>query len=63
MGVDGVTAAEYEVNLESNLDVCSAGSSQSLPVRRHYIPKADGTSGRWVYRHLRIGAEGDTDVA
>ncbi len=45
-GVDGVTAADYETdveaNLESLLDRIKAGSYYAPPVRRHYIPKADG---------------------
>lgn len=44
---DGVGAAEYEENLESNLeDLLSrmkSGQYKAPPVRRHYIPKADGT--------------------
>ena len=47
VGVDGVTAAEYEENLESNLeDLLSrikSGQYKAPPVRRHYIPKVDGT--------------------
>ena len=47
VGVDGVTAAEYEENLESNLeDLLSrmkTGQYKAPAVRRHYIPKADGT--------------------
>ncbi len=47
VGVDGVTAAEYEENLESNLeDLLSrikSGRYKAPPVRRHYIPKSDGT--------------------
>jgi RNA-directed DNA polymerase len=46
-GVDGVTAADYEQNLESNLaDLLGrikSGRYFAPPVRRHYIPKADGT--------------------
>lgn len=47
VGVDGVGAAEYEENLESNLedllDRIKSGRYKAPPVRRHYIPKADGT--------------------
>ena len=47
VGVDGVTAAEYEENLESNLEDLlnriKSGRYKAPPVRRHYIPKADGT--------------------
>ena len=46
-GIDGVTAADYEkdleANLESLLDRIKSGSYHAPPVRRHYIPKADGT--------------------
>ena len=45
-GVDGITVAEYEQNLEINLqDLCSrvhTGRYRPQPVRRVYIPKADG---------------------
>ena len=47
VGVDGVGAAEYEENLESNLEDLlnrmKSGRYKAPPVRRHYIPKADGT--------------------
>ena len=46
-GIDGVTAADYEKDLEANLDDLLARIKSSRyrapPVRRHYIPKADGT--------------------
>ena len=46
-GIDGVSAADYEkdleANLESLLDRIKSGSYRAPPVRRHYIPKADGT--------------------
>jgi RNA-directed DNA polymerase len=46
-GIDGVTAVDYEANLEANLDDLLAriksGRYIAPPVRRHYIPKADGT--------------------
>ena len=45
-GIDGVTAADYETDLEANLvsllNRTKAGSYYAPPVRRHYIPKADG---------------------
>ena len=45
-GVDGVTAKDYAVNLEENLkDLCDrvhSGRYRPQPVRRTYIPKADG---------------------
>ena len=46
-GVDGVTAEDYEKDLEANLlDLMGrikSGSYFAPPVRRHYIPKGDGT--------------------
>jgi group II intron reverse transcriptase/maturase len=45
-GVDGVTVEAYGVNLEANLkrlcDRVHSGSYRPLPVRRAYVPKADG---------------------
>ena len=45
-GVDGITVAEYEQNLEASLqDLCGrvhTGRYRPQPVRRVYIPKADG---------------------
>ena len=45
-GTDGVTAAEYERNLEANLsdllERIKSGRYQAPPVRRVYIPKGDG---------------------
>ena len=46
-GIDGVTAEDYEKDLGANLDNLlnriKSGSYVAPPVRRHYIPKADGT--------------------
>ena len=46
-GIDGVTAADYEKELESNLEDLlnriKSGRYYAPPVRRHWIPKADGT--------------------
>jgi len=46
-GIDGVTAADYEAALEVNLlDLLGrikSGRYHAPPVRRTYIPKADGT--------------------
>ena len=46
-GIDGVTAAEYEANLRSNLadllERIKSGRYKAPPVRRTYIPKADGS--------------------
>ena len=45
-GVDGITVADYEQNLAGNLqDLCArvhTGRYRPQPVRRVYIPKADG---------------------
>jgi RNA-directed DNA polymerase len=45
-GVDGVTVLDFEQNLEANLqDLCTrvhTGRYRPQPVRRVYIPKADG---------------------
>ncbi len=46
-GIDGVTAKDYEANLEANLldllDRIKSGRYKAPPVRRSYIPKADGS--------------------
>jgi group II intron reverse transcriptase/maturase len=46
-GTDGVTAAEYAKNLEANLldllERIKSGRYRAPPVRRAYIPKADGS--------------------
>lgn len=46
-GIDGVTAKQYEANLTANLldllDRIKSGRYQAPPVRRTYIPKADGS--------------------
>ena len=46
-GTDGVMAADYEVNLEANLlsllERIKSGRYRAPPVRRAYIPKADGS--------------------
>lgn len=46
-GIDGVTAQEYEMNLEANLkdlrERIISGRYKAPPVRRTYIPKADGS--------------------
>jgi RNA-directed DNA polymerase len=48
VGVDGVTAGDYEVNLESNLqrllDRAKAGTYRAPPVRRVHIPKGGSTT-------------------
>ena len=49
-GIDGQTAAEYGANLEENLqslvDRLKSGVYRAPPVRRVYIPKADGKTKR-----------------
>jgi group II intron reverse transcriptase/maturase len=46
-GIDGITAAAYAENLEANLldllNRIKSGRYQAPPVRRSYIPKADGS--------------------
>jgi group II intron reverse transcriptase/maturase len=46
-GIDGVTAADYEANLETNLldllERIKSGRYHAPPVRRAFIPKADGS--------------------
>ena len=46
-GIDGITAQDYEVNLEANLrdllERIKSGRYKAPPVRRTYIPKADGS--------------------
>ena len=46
-GIDGVTAAQYEANLEANLlallERIKSSRYVAPPVRRVYIPKADGS--------------------
>jgi RNA-directed DNA polymerase len=46
-GIDGVTATIHEANLEAGLrdllDRIKSGRYRAPPVRRAYIPKADGT--------------------
>ncbi|HTQ82899.1 MAG TPA: reverse transcriptase domain-containing protein, partial [Pseudolabrys sp.] len=46
-GIDGVMAEDYEANLEANLldllERIKSGRYRAPPVRRAYIPKADGS--------------------
>src|SRR5467141_2989196 len=46
-GIDGATAADYKANLVANLtdllDRIKSGRYRAPPVRRAYIPKADGS--------------------
>src|ERR1700677_4432349 len=47
-GVDGITAADYEANLEANLQAllnrAKAGTYRAPPVRRVHIPKGGSTT-------------------
>jgi hypothetical protein len=56
-GIDGVTAADHEANLEGNLldllDRIKSGRYRAPPVRRAFIPKADGSQ-----RPCRTGCRG-----
>jgi len=63
-GIDGVTAKQYEANLTANLldllDRIKSGRYQAPPVRRTYIPKADGSQRplgipTFEDSHLRAG--------
>ena len=53
-GIDGVTAADYEVNLEANLlallDRIKSGRYRAPPVRRAYIPKGTAHKGRSAFQ-------------
>ena len=57
-GVDGIGKAEYGENLEGNisnlLDRMKRFSYRPLPVRRTYIPKANGKMRPLAYLHTRI---------
>ena len=58
-GIDGVTAAAYEANLEANLSALleriKSGRYVAPPVRRVYIPKADGSDRHGAGADLRGG--------
>jgi RNA-directed DNA polymerase len=60
-GIDGLTWAGYELNLERNLENLHArihrGAYRALPSRRVYIPKPDGRR-----RPLAIAVLGDKIV-
>src|SRR6516164_3109183 len=56
-GIDGITAQDYEANLEANLrdllERIKSGHYQAPPVRRTYIPKSDGwhrEQSLWYWR-------------
>ena len=57
-GIDGVVAAEYESNLEANLqsllDRIRSGSYKAPPVRRAYIPRRTVRKGRSASRPSKI---------
>jgi len=56
-GIDGVTAPDYEANLEANLldllDRIKSGRYCAPPVRRAYIPKAAARKGHSAFRPLK----------
>ena len=56
-GIDGVTAADYEKDLEANLDGLldriKSGRYFAPPVRRRYIPRRTARSGLWAYRRWK----------
>ena len=56
-GVDGITVDDYERDLEDNLrDLCArvhTGRYRPRPVRRVFIPKADGGAGPSACRPWR----------
>ena len=62
-GVDGETVVTYEQDLESNLkDLCErvhTGRYRPLPVRRVYIPKADGGQRRLECGHAGRSSKDD----
>ena len=65
-GIDGVTAAEYAQNLETNLldllERIKSGRYYAPPVRRVYIPKGEGASARpgsWNGAEAQDGSSGN----
>ena len=56
-GVDGVTVADYEQNLDGNIrDLCDrvhSGRYRPQPVRRTYIPKPTVGGGPLAFLHSR----------
>src|SRR2546425_13016257 len=54
LGVDRVSAAEYEANLEENIhqlvERLKRKSYRARLVRRQYIPKATAECARWGYQ-------------
>src|ERR1700692_532688 len=65
-GIDGVTAQDYEANLEANLrdllDRIKSGSYEAPPVRRTYIPKADAAPDGTACNLGRSRCRGHTAV-
>ena len=53
-GIDGMDKRRLQRNLENHLDDLQAdllmGTYRPKPVKRIYIPKANGKLPRWVYR-------------
>jgi hypothetical protein len=57
-GIDDVRAADYATNLEANLldllDRIKSGRYKAPPVRRTYIPKADGSRAMLIAIPARL---------
>ena len=57
-GIDGVTAQDYEANLEANLlgllERIKSGRYRAPPVRRAYIPKRTARRGCSAFQLSRI---------
>ena len=61
-GIDGVTVQAYEANLKVNLqdllDRIRSGRYVAPPVRRAYIPKADGSQRHNAPHAVCVGDDG-----
>ena len=64
-GIDGVMADAYARNLDANLldllDRIKTGRYQAPPVRRTYIPKADGAPGIMHLMQFALGMMGEDE--
>ena len=64
-GIDGVTAMDYEANLEANLldllERIKSGRYEAPPVRRVYISKVDGSQRPLQSGGSRAALRGQTD--